>query len=223
MMRDIYLYGAAGRVFGSHFRIDVSSPAEAVRALITLRPGLRTVIREGNWRVVVGPPRLRNAIEPELLLMNAGAQPIHFVPATRPRGGGDGKGIAGIIIGVVLIGAAVVATGGLAAAFATPLALGMSYGSVVLLGASMILGGISSLLTQSPSSDAATDRAAPDDRPSFLFNGVSNNSQQGGPVPLVFGTHLVGSVVIGAGLNAEDIPVDNSGSSGGGGGKWPFP
>ena len=50
------------------------------------------------------------------------------------------------------------------------------------------------------------DRAAPDDRPSFLFNGVTNNSQQGGPVPLVFGTHLVGSVVINAGLNAEDIP-----------------
>jgi predicted phage tail protein len=205
MIRDIHLHGTAGRRYGRRFRLDVESPAEAVRALITLRPALRQVIRAGDWRVVVGPAHVRNAIPPELLLMNAGAQPIHLVPATRPRGGGDGKGVAGIIGGVVLIGIAVVATGGLAAAFATPLALGMSYGSVVMLGASMILGGVSSLLTQPPQPDAATDRAAPTDRPSFLFNGVTNNSAPGGPVPLVFGTHLVGSVVVGAGLNAEDI------------------
>ena len=219
MMRDICLYGASARLHGDHFRLDVSSPAEAIRALITLRPGLRRVIREGAWRVVVGPPRLRNAIDADMLNMNAGRQPIHVVPATQPEGGGKGKAIGSIIVGVILIGAAVVATGGLAAAFATPLALGMSYGSVVLMGASMVLGGLSTLLTQSPTPDAATDRAAPDDRPSFLFNGVTNNSQQGGPVPLVFGTHLVGSVVINAGLNAEDVPYVPPPSSGG---KWPF-
>jgi predicted phage tail protein len=73
------------------------------------------------------------------------------------------------------------------------------------MGISMITGGLSQLLTPSPASDAATDRARPEDRPSFLFNGVTNNSAQGGPVPLVLGTHLVGSVVIGAGLNSEDI------------------
>lgn len=207
MIRDVHLHGAAGREFGRLFRIDVSSPAEAVRALMTLRPGLRRIMRAGYWRVIVGPARRRNAIAAEMLGMNAGSQPIHFVPATRPRGGGDGKSVGMIIIGVVLIAVATVATGGLAAAFATPLALGMSYGSVILLGASMILGGVSALLTQQPTQDSATDRAQPADRPSFLFNGVTNNSQQGGPVPLVFGTHLVGSIVVNAGLNAEDIAV----------------
>jgi predicted phage tail protein len=228
MIRDIYLYGAAGQMHGSHFRLDVATPAEAVRALITLRPGLRRTIREGMWRVVVGPPRIRNAIGPDYLNMNAGRQPIHLVPATRPRGGGSGKGIGAIIVGVVLIGAAIVATGGLGAAFATPLigTMGLSYGSVILLGASMILGGVSALLSQSPTPDAATDMAAPADRPSFLFNGVTNNSQQGGPVPLVFGTHLAGSVVVNAGLNAEDIPTGESASAQppnwwpGGGGKF---
>jgi len=120
----------------------------------------------------------------------------------------------------------VLATGGLGAAFATPLALGMTYGSVVLLGASMILSGVVGLLAQPPKPDSPTDRAAPGDVPSFLFNGVTNNSQEGGPVPLVFGTHLVGSVVVNAGLNAEDIPTGESASAqppswfpGGGGGK----
>lgn len=208
MIRDVYLHGSAGKRHGSHFRLDVTSPAEAVRALIMLRPPLRQLIRDGLWRVIVGPPRLRNAIEPADLLMNAGGQPIHLVPATRPAGGGGGKSIGMIIVGTVLIGAAVIATGGIGAAFATPLALGMSYGSVVLLGASMILGGLSALLTQSPTPDQPTQQATSGDRPSFLFNGVTNNSQQGGPVPLVFGTHLTGSVVVGAGLNAEDLPSD---------------
>jgi predicted phage tail protein len=216
MTRDIYLYGVAGELHGSHFRLDVASPAEAIRALMTLRPGLRRQLRDGMWRVVVGPPRLRNAITAEMLNMNAGAQPIHIVPAAPPRGGGSGKSIGAIIVGVVLIGAAVVATGGLAAAFATPLigtGMGLTYGSVVLLGASMILSGVSGLLAQPPTPDANTEMAAPTDRPSFLFNGVTNNSQQGGPVPLVFGTHLVGSVVVNAGLNAEDIPTGESASA----------
>lgn len=209
MIRDIFLYGVAGKLHGSHFRIDVATPAEAIRALIALRPGLREQIRRGMWRVVVGPPHLRNAIGVDQLTMNAGSQPIHLVPATRPAGGGDGKSIGMIIVGVVLIGAAMVLTGGAAAAFATPLiaSMGISYGSVILLGASMILGGVSALLTQPPPSAEATDFAAPEDRPSFLFNGVVNNSQQGGPVPLVFGRHMSGSVVVMAGLNAEDVAV----------------
>jgi predicted phage tail protein len=225
MMRDIYLYGAAGQMHGSHFRIDVSSPAEAVRALIALRPGLRRTIREGLWRVVVGPPRLRNSIGADMLNMNAGRQPIHLVPATRPRGGNTGKAIGMIIVGVVLFGATIM-TGGLAAGLAAPLAMGLTTGQVLLMGASLVLGGMMALLTQPPTPDSPTDMAAPEDRPSFLFNGVTNNSQQGGPVPLVFGTHLVGSVVVNAGLTAEDIPTGESASAqppswfpGGGGGK----
>jgi predicted phage tail protein len=211
MMRDVFLYGAGGRTFGSHFRLDVASPAEAVRALLMLRPGLRQVLRNGSWRIVVGAPHVANSVPGDYLHMSVGEQPIHIVPSTRPAGGGDGKSIGTIIAGTVLIGAAIVMTGGLGAAFATPLigAMGISYGSVVLLGASMVLGGVASLLTQTPQpqqgQESPTDFARPEDRPSFLFNGVTNNSQQGGPVPLVFGTHLVGSVVVSAGLNAEDI------------------
>ena len=210
MIRDIYLYGVAGKLHGSHFRLDVASPAEAIRALITLRPGLRETIRRGMWRVVVGKPHLSNAIDVNVLSMNVGQQPIHLVPATRPAGGdADGKGIGMIIVGAILIGAAIAVTGGLAAAFATPLiaGTGLTYGSVILLGASMVLSGISALLTQPPPAAQATDYARPEDRPSFLFNGVTNNTQQGGPVPLVFGRHMTGSVVVLAGLNAEDIAI----------------
>jgi predicted phage tail protein len=196
MIRDIFLHGAAGRAFGRHFRLDVASPAEAVRALISLRPGLRAAIRAGWWRVIVGPPRIRNGVPADCLLMNMGAQPLHLVPATPPAGGGDGKSIGSIILGTVLIIAGAVASYFGQAWIGVPL---------ITTGISMIAGGIAGLLTTTPKSPIATEQANPNDRPSFLFNGVTNNSQQGGPVPLVFGTHLVGSIVVSAGLNTEWI------------------
>jgi predicted phage tail protein len=106
-----------------------------------------------------------------------------------------------------------IAAVGFGAAMATTAVMGITYGAIATLGVSMVLGGVASLLAQPPSPNAATSQAAPGNQPSFLFNGVTNNSQQGGPVPLVFGTHLVGSVVVNAGLNAEDIPTGESASA----------
>lgn len=214
MIRDVYLHGAVGRRYGRHFRLDVASPGEAVRALITLRPGLRQNLRVGYWRVVVGAPHVANSIELEHLNMRMGNQPLHLVPATSASGGGLGK----VAAGVALVGATVLTAGlaapagvGIFAALGAPIisGIGITYGTVALLGASMALGGLSTLLTSTPAVQQANQSTnlaqRPADRPSFLFNGVTNISQQGVPVPLVFGKHLVGSVVVFAGLNAEDI------------------
>jgi predicted phage tail protein len=209
MLRDIYLHGAPGRAHGRRWRLDVASPAEAVRALTVLKPALRDVFRKGYWRVIVGPPHIRNGVRAEHLRMNMGKQPLHIVPATVPRGSDIGD-IAAIVVGAILIGVAIVATGGLGAAFATPLigtaASGLTFGTLVTLGVGLVATGVMGLLTPNlATQEAPTEQAAPDDRPSFFFNGVVNNTQQGGPVPLVFGTHLVGSVVISGALQAVDI------------------
>lgn len=214
MLRDVYLHGALGREFGRHFRIAVETPAEAVRALITLRPQLRQRMRESYWRVIVGPPHIRNHCD--FPLMKLGSQPLHLVPATQPRGGDNAVGK--IVAGVVLIGASIVtagiaaggfaAAGGFGAAMGQTAFLGISYSSIALMGGAMVLGGVASLIsrpTPQQTQAQSTDRALVEDRPSFLFNGTVNNTTQGGPVPLVFGTHLVGSIVISAGINAEDV------------------
>ena len=186
-----------------------------------LRPGLYAELRKGDWRFIVGPPHIANSIEASQLSMRVGSQPLHIVPATRPAGD---DGVGKIVAGVVLVGAMVV-TAGLAApagaAFFGAAALsadvgvgigvgavGISYGTVAALGVSMALTGVASLLASHPSvqaQDTPTARAPAGDAPSFLFNGVVNNSQQGAPVPIVIGTHLVGSVVVSSGLNAEDM------------------
>jgi predicted phage tail protein len=88
--------------------------------------------------------------------------------------------------------------------------LGVTFGQIAMIGVSMVFSGVAGLLSSGAPTgkeERATDRARPDDRPSFVFNGVTNNSQQGGPVPIVCGRHLVGSVVIDGGLAVEDIDV----------------
>jgi predicted phage tail protein len=220
MIRDVYLYGAAGREFGRHFSIDINTPQEAIRAISALRPGVRKHLRVGNWRVIVGKPHIRNSISADQIWMNAGSQPIHIVPSTGAAGDG---GVGKVVTGVVLIGASLITAGlaapagmaffGVGGALAAEvsvagLGLGFSYGSVALLGASMFLGGVASMLTSPPSmgpTDVPTAQAPAGDQPSFLFNGAVNNSQQGSPIPLLFGTHLIGSIVASTGLNAEDI------------------
>jgi predicted phage tail protein len=216
MMRDVYLHGAVGRRFGRHWRLDVETPGEAVRAIMTLRPQVRSALREGWWRVIVGPPHIANTIALHLIGMRAGRQPIHIVPATPPAGGDSTLGK--IAVGVVLIGASIATAGiasagfaaGFGAAMSTEIGLGITFNTIALAGGAMVLGGIAGLLVAQPqgaTQQQATDQARPDDRPSFFFNGVTNNSQQGGPVPLVFGTHLVGSIVASGGINVEDIAV----------------
>lgn len=206
MMRDIYLHGSLGRTYGRRFRLSIDTPLEAIQALSALRKGFANTIRKARWRVIVGSPRLRNIIDRDSVAMNLGHQPLHIVPGTNARGEDLGK----TILGVVLIGAALIFSGGTAAGLAAPLFgsfAGLTYGTVLTLGIATFLGGISRMISTPPKADAATDQAAPADRPSFLFNGVVNNSQEGGPVPLVFGTFLTGSVVVNAGITTEDIPV----------------
>jgi predicted phage tail protein len=194
MMRDIYLHGACGRRFGRRFKLDVASPGEAIRALCTLRPGLREMMRAGYWRLVVGPAHVGNAIDLAYLHMNMGGQALHLVPAMPPRGGDVGN-VGKIVAGTVLM----------VASFFMPYLAPMTF----MLGLSLAMGGISGLLTPTPQAQPgqqATDLAPrPEDRPSFFFQGVTNNSQQGGPVPLVFGTHLTGSIVVGGSINTQDI------------------
>lgn len=189
MLRDVFLHGALGRRFGRRWQLDVASPAEAVRALCTLRPELTQMMRAGWWRVIVGPPHISNAIELQQLCMNAGAQAIHLVPATMPRG----EDVANV--GKIIVGVALVAVGVL-----------FAQGYLIAPGLSLIFGGVAGLLTPKLGGPQPVEAAArPEDRPSFLFAGVTNNTVQGAPVPVVMGTHLVGSILVAGSINASDI------------------
>ena len=73
----------------------------------------------------------------------------------------------------------------------------VGFGSKALfgIGASLVLGGVSQMLTPVP--EAPTQ----DEPNSFQFNSPINTSIAGLPVPVLYGERMVGSVVISAGIN----------------------
>jgi len=77
---------------------------------------------------------------------------------------------------------------------------------IVGVGASLVLGGVSQLLTPVPTmSSGSTADTSKDPRKSYSFSGIQNTSRQGLPVPICYGEVLIGSVVISAGIDIDQV------------------
>ncbi|CAD5377367.1 Phage-related protein, tail component [Pseudomonas sp. OF001] len=198
-MKTVKLYGRLGQTFGFEYSLDVDTPAEAVRALCVQLPGFQDAIRNGTWHVVRGSLEESDEVrEPDLTVSLGTQNQVHIIPAI--EGAGSNGGLISTIVGVVLIAAAFF-TGG-----ATLSAWGALQVGMAAAGVGMAVGGIVQMTTKLPGvSD--TGRDSPDERASFLFDGPTNQSKQGVPVPRGYGRVKVGSIVVSAGLFAEEIPV----------------
>jgi len=178
-LKTIKLLGAAGRKFGREFKVAVSSPSEAFRALCMFCPNLRAWVLEQHekgvaWRVITDDAK---GLKKDELDRETGAEVIIFAPVLQGAGGGDGGGFFSIILGVVLIAAAIITVN---------LPLG-------LLGGSLVLGGVAQLLTPTPvlATQGKTGEEASQALESNLFTRNSGNDAQGEVVPVLYGERLV--------------------------------
>lgn len=191
-VKIIKLYGDLGEKFGRVHRLAVASAAEAVRALVSQIPGFRAYVERPGAAYQV---RLSGrTVDPERELARETTGTIALVPVIE---GGGKNGLFQVILGVALIvvawwNPAWLASGAL-----------ISQGTLYGIGASMLLGGISQMLAPVPQLNDTMRK----DNPSYAFGGVINTTQQGGPVPIVYGQHLTGSTVVAVGMWAEAIPV----------------
>lgn len=205
MLRVIKVYGSLAKFLGARsFKADVKSPAEAVRFLVANFPGLEGHMADKHYKVSVGRFELEAASQPEQLTYpTADAEPIRIVPVV------GGAGAAGrIIAGVALVAAALLFAPGAALAGGLFTLGAQAVPIVAGIGVSLALGGVAQLLTPvpRPGSTAGQD-SINDPRKSYSFSGIQNVSRQGIPVPIVYGETIVGSVVISAGINTEEVPV----------------
>jgi predicted phage tail protein len=197
-MRSIKLYGHLGRRFGKLFRFDVASPAEAVRALCANLRGFEQALvgHAPGYNVFVGS----GGIGADDLTFQSGADDIRIVPLVA----GAKSGVGQVIVGALIIIAAFY-TGGAAYAAAGGLTYTAAGGIALSLGASMVIGGVTQLLTGAPAASNPKERPGSD--PSYAFNGVVNTTAQGNPVPVCYGRMIVGSQVISAGLSVTQLYV----------------
>ena len=196
-MINLHLHGSLKARFGGPFSLAVRDTAEAVRALCAQLAGFRDALEQGEWQVVRGSAQNGTALDAQGLALSLGnAESLHLMPAIEGAGS-DGVGKA--LAGAALIGASFMV--GPAGVFGAGI---ITKGAVAGLGVSLALGGVSMMLAPSPQSNYE-ERERPDQRPSFLFNGPVNTSTQGLPMPVIYGRMKTGSIVISAGMTAEEL------------------
>jgi len=192
-MKNIILLGELGKRYGSRHRLDVKSPAEAIRALCANFKDFAAFVassqeRNVGYRVL----NMREDVSQDELHTPAGQQ-IAIVPVVAGAGGS---------VGQILVGAALIAS----AVLFPPLAAVTLVGTTTLasvafgIGVSLALGGVSQLLAQAPKQPSAQE-----EKQSYVFNGAVNTTSQGQPVPIGYGRMIVGSAVISAGISVEDF------------------
>jgi predicted phage tail protein len=212
MNREVRVYGPLAKFVGQRrFLAEINSAGEAVRMLLANFPGLERHMADQHYKVIV------DGCEAELEQLNHPAsQCIKIVPVL---GGAGGNPVTNIIAGVALVALAIVNPFG-AAAIGTfgGAAIGVST-AVGVIGATLVLGGVSQLLSPTPQigqigpasmspgglRTTTTEGSEMDPQESYSFSGIQNTSRQGLPVPLVYGETIVGSVVISAGIDTDDI------------------
>ena len=185
MLRKIKLYGELAKEVGhKEFEdINVSNVAQAVSFLINNFPQLESHMANRYYKVItneeeIGADELHNPI---------GKSDISFVPVISGSGGNFGK----VLLGVALIGLSFTPMGaGLFAAGsgaglaggggligATGLYAAGAYGSAALglIGASLVLSGVSGMLFPTPKMPEFSSEQDP--RLSFSFSGTQQTSR----------------------------------------------
>ena len=207
VLREVRLMGHLAEGIGDSLRLAFDTPARALRLIEVNFPGFMQRFKEGHYFVtVVRGGRERDLREEDLHAGFTGN--LVIMPAAVGASSGKRKGLLGAILGAVLIGAAFFFSGGTLATALPGLlgAGGATFGTIAQLGMGLVLNGIAAMLTPTPN----TDYSDVDERRSFMFNGPTNLSDQGGVVPLIFGTMMVGTTTVSASLDSEIL----EGSSG---------
>ena len=204
MLRKLKLHGELAKFVGQdEFEAVMRTSAEAIRFLVSNFPKVEAYMSDKYYQVLVG----KEDIDKEDLHNPTGQSDIHIVPVITGAGGRSPFGR--ILLGAVLIGASFLfpgagmfgkagaeLTGGVVTGFAAKVGTAVS-----VIGAGLVLNGVSELLFPLPTPDAQED----DPRISFAFNGLTNTSRAGTAHPIVYGEIVTGSVVISAGIDTNQV------------------
>jgi predicted phage tail protein len=187
-MRTVRLYGDLATQFGREFKLDVVTPAQAVRALCAMIPAFKRRLMNDErlggrgFHVRVGK-EYRG--ENDITNPCAGVEIIRILPATA----GSSAALR-IIVGVVLVAASVflyAADGGI----------------LMSMGVALILGGVAQLLAPKP----PTDPGGANRPKSYLFGNGVNTIGQGPVIAVGYGRWLWAPHVISGQVFSDEVPL----------------
>lgn len=189
-MKTIHLLGDIAK-FKPEWRLDVQTPAEALRAIGVQRPGFLAACDAGDYVALLvdrDDPQQVRAVTLASAADPWGDELMVIVPR-----------LSGEIIGVPTIAAAFAAVTGVTVANFTLIA------SVVNMALSVGLSALANVITGSKSQVKGADLERPENKPSYIPNGAVNVVRAGNPYPLPVGNYRCGSVVLSSNIYVEDI------------------
>lgn len=209
-MKVVKVYGTLRKLLGQcRFELDVSTPAQAIKALCVNFPSLEQWLIDSEkdgvaYRVTVGKQKATEQDVSPLLLPFGEREVFSITPVIT----GAGRGVGSVLLGVALIGVSLAFPGGglfggtvfgflggpaASAGILTTVGTALSY-----VGAALVLGGVAQMLSPTAKPPSFEEAQKLD---SFTFSGIVNVGRQGTPVPIVLGRAYAGSVVVSAGLD----------------------
>jgi len=195
-MKVVKVYGALRELLGkTRFEFVADTPAQAMRALLANFPHLERWLIDSEkngvaYRVTVGKQKIHNDDMSGMFAPWSEQDVFSITPVLI----GAGRGLGSILVGVAIVAAAV---------FIPGLGLGLSGALVTkvgLVGGALILGGIAQMISPVPKPPREASQLE-----SNSFSGVANTVRQGVPVPIAYGRVFVGSAVISAGLDVDQV------------------
>ena len=191
MIRNIYLKGELGKLFGEKWRLAAETVAECMHGIDVQRDNklkeyLMTAHENG---IVFTVQRGEEFLDYENLQMELGEDDLIITPVPA----GSANKLLKVIVGFALL-----VTG----AWVATLALGATttLGTIGYLAGATALTMVGSVLLNSGVAEYMAPKKPGDATDSFLFDGPANNVKEGLPVPLAYGQVLVGGSTISFGF-----------------------
>tara|TARA_R100000773_G_scaffold11697_1_gene10809 strand:- start:6563 stop:7162 length:600 start_codon:yes stop_codon:yes gene_type:complete len=199
MLKKIKVYGTLRKFLGqAEFEVDLNTPREAISFLVCNFKGIEKHMAEQIYTIQVGT----KVITEDLLNLNT-KDDIKIIPL-----------VHGNFIQILLGAGALFAKSAIPAKI-----LGSTLISTVVtttlatVGTSMIVDGVTSMLTpQQDTRSAASQQNSLDPAAlasNYSFTGLTNISNAGVPVNLVYGEILVGSIVVSNGVDTVQVEGNN--------------
>jgi len=203
MLKTIKLYGSLKEITGhGELEAHVTNTGDCMSFLLMNWPELRGHMRDQYYQVLtdgnnVGEEQLDYPFSKE----------IKIVPVIT----GAGENFGRILLGAILIGAAVASggttlgLGGFSAWGGVPFAAGMGgsalWAAAGNVGLALAIGGVANILFPPAKEEERED----DPRISFAFGGTPNVVRAGTTHPIVYGEIFTGSTVISASVKTEEV------------------
>ena len=200
MLKKIKVYGTLTKFLGqAEFEVDLNTPKEAISFLVCNFKGIEKHMADQFYTIQVGA----KVITEELLNLNS-KDDIKIIPVVHGN-------FLGILLGVgALFGGSAVAAG--TTFLGSGLLATVVSGALTSIGTSMVVDGVTSMLSPQQSNLSPTGQDALDPAAlasNYSFTGLTNISRAGVPVNLVYGEIVVGSIVVSNGVDTVQVEGNN--------------